>query len=283
MTAVPLFWTMTYSQIHGIEHQVLETESGLLTVGPPGYKTLKSPGRATFGGFWTEPNRGFYYTKNTLSQLIDYSNKSEQIKICFPPSYFYPEIFQDQVSFFSTKCHSFISESNFHILINQRNDVSKGNRKKQRQFSGGGGSVSQVHKAEWREIYNLLVENRLRRGVQLSMPWNVFELSLTERPDVFTLWGASLAMEFVGGALTVEISKDILYVLFWGDTLIGRKLSVVAAICEKLVEFCISNGYKVLDLGISSVNGSLDENLARFKLNLGAIPTSKPTVITRFL
>jgi hypothetical protein len=114
------------------------------------------------------------------------------------------------------------------------------------------------------------------------MPWHVFERGLDERPDVFTVWGATLGKEIVGGALTVEISDDTLYVLFWGDTLLGREYSVVASICEKLVEFCRSKNYKVLDLGISSVDGLLDENLARFKSNLGAIQTEKPILTVKF-
>lgn len=282
MTIVPLFWTREYSKIHDGEHQIVETDSGLISLGRAGAESLKSPGRATFGGFWTEPNKGFSYTVQTVAQLIAYSNKSVQIRISFPPNYFHPEIFEEQVSFFKARSNSFISESNFHIVVDHRDDVSKGNRKKQRQFRERGGSVSQVPKADWRVIYDLLVENRLRRGVELSMPWHVFERGLIERPDVFTVWGATLGTEFVGGALTVEISDDTLYVLFWGDTLLGRELSVVASICEKLVEFCRSKNYKVLDLGISSVDGLLDENLARFKSNLGAIQTAKPILTVKF-
>lgn len=276
MMSVPLFWTSNYSKIHDGEHNIIETESGLLPVGRASSQTLNSPGRATFGGFWTESSGGFSCTKKSISQLIAYSNKSNQIRISFPPNYFHPEIFEDQVSFFRAICNSYISESNFHIEVDQRSDVSKGNRKKQRQFNEMGGYVSQIPQSDWRLIYNLLLENRLRRGVELSMPWNIFERGLVELPDFFTVWGANLGMEYVGGALTVKISEDTIYVLFWGDTLIGRKLSVAASICEKLVEFCRSKGIKVLDLGISSVDGLLDESLARFKLNLGAIQTAKP-------
>jgi len=241
-------------------------------------ETLKSPGRATFGGFWIEPNKTFKYTEQTVRQLKAYSEVSSQIRITFPPSYFHPEVFQEQVSYFTNKCYSLITETNFHIVVEHRNDVSKGNRKKQRQFCERGGSVSQVEKPDWHSVYKLLVENRLRRGVQLSMPWHIFERGLVDRPDDFTIWGATLGSEFVGGALTVAINSNTLYVLFWGDTLLGRNLSVVASICETLIEFCIDKNYRVLDLGISSIDGLLDENLAKFKINLGAVQTSKTSM-----
>jgi hypothetical protein len=281
MSIVPLFWTSEYARIHGDDHQLIETASGLLSVGRAGSEILKSPGRATFGGFWNEPSTIFTYTEKTIQQLKDYSKTSSQIRISFPPEYFHPEVFQDQISFFTKNCSALISESNFHIAVHNRNDVSKGNRKKQRQFSERGGLVSQVEKSDWLSIYKLLEENRLRRGVELSMPWHIFERGLIDQPDAFTIWGATLESEFVGGALTVEVNSNSLYVLFWGDTLLGRNISVVASICEKLIEFCISRNYKVLDLGISSVDGLLDENLAKFKVNLGAVQTTKSILTLR--
>jgi hypothetical protein len=114
------------------------------------------------------------------------------------------------------------------------------------------------------------------------MPWHIFERGLIDRPDAFTIWGATLGSEFVGGALTVEVDSNTLYVLFWGDTLLGRDISVVGSICEKLIEFCTSRNYQVLDLGISSVDGLLDESLANFKVNLGAVQTIKPILTVKF-
>jgi hypothetical protein len=281
MSTVPLFWTTEYSRIHPGDHKLIETASGLLPIGRPGSEILKSPGKATFGGFWYEPDNTFRYTQKTVQQLKNYSEKSTQIKLSFPPEYFHPNIFQEQISFFKKICYSQISESNFHIVVNNRNNVSKGNRKKQRQFVERGGSVAQVDRSAWYRIYKLLVENRIRRGVELSMPWHVFELGLVNQPDVFTVWGATLGSEFVGGAFTVEIDAKTLYVLYWGDNLLGREISVVASICEKLIEFCLVRNYEVLDLGISSVNGLLDENLANFKVNLGAVQTTKPILTVR--
>jgi hypothetical protein len=282
MSIVPLFWTSEYSRIHGDDHQLIETVSGLLSVGRAGSEILKSPGRATFGGFWIEPNSVFTYTEKTIQQLKNYSKMSSQIRISFPPEHFHPEVFQEQISFFTKNCSALIPESNFHIMVHNRNDVSKGNRKRQRQFIERGGSVSQVEKPDWHSIYKLLVENRLRRGVELSMPWHIFERGLIDRPDAFTIWGATLGSEFVGGALTVEVDSNTLYVLFWGDTLLGRDISVVGSICEKLIEFCTSRNYQVLDLGISSVDGLLDESLANFKVNLGAVQTIKPILTVKF-
>ena len=276
MSDIPLFWRKEYANLHDGEHIILPTESGLVTLSRAGTEVLKSPGRATFGGFWRSGNSLFQISHNLIRELREYDPVLTEFRVSFPPTYFRPDVFESQINFFNSNCTRKVIESNYHIDIHERGSVSKGNRKKQRQFSEKGGEVVQLESRKWKSLYELLFENRARRGVKLSMTWEVFEKGLQELPQKIVAWGAYLQNQLVGGALTIEIDKATLYVLFWGDTLLGRDVSVVASICEKLVNHCVTNDYQVLDLGISSVDGVLDDNLARFKTNLGAVSTSKP-------
>lgn len=276
MSDVPLFWTKEYAKLHGEDHCLLTTKVGLIPLSRAGSNILRSPGRATFGGIWGVPDLDFRVTSELVRDLRNYDSGFTEIKISFPPAYFHPEVFESQVRYFDTNCDRKITETNFHINVSNRLLISKGNRKKLRQFSEQGGQVIRLDSYEWRDLYDLLYANRARRGVNLSMSWDVFEKGLRELPDKFEAWGAKLNDELIGGALTVEIDEKTLYVLFWGDSLLGREISVVASICERLVGHCISRNYNVLDLGISSVDGVLDQNLARFKKNLGAVISSKP-------
>jgi hypothetical protein len=276
MEDVPLFWTEEYARLHGGEHFLLPTQSGVVTLTRTGAEILKSPGRATFGGFWAVGCSNFQLSPNLIRELREYDSTFNELRISFPPSYFRPDVFESQVKFFDSNFSKKVVESNFHIVVNSRKAISKGNRKKQRQFAERGGEVGRLDSTRWRELYELLSANRLRRGVKLSMSWEVFERGLRDLPTKFVAWGATMQNQLVGGALTVEIDQNTLYVLFWGDSLLGRDISAVASVCESLVAHCISNDYHVLDLGISSVDGELDENLARFKTNLGAVSTTKP-------
>jgi hypothetical protein len=63
----------------------------------------------------------------------------------------------------------------------------------------------------------------------------------------------------------------------WADDDNFRVLSPVAMLCKEIVEDSQKNGIHIVDLGTASVAGVLDLGLARFKLNLGAIQTPKPT------
>jgi hypothetical protein len=271
----PLFWTREYANLHCDSHKILNFGSGVIAVSSDDSTIIKSPGRATFGGIWSD----YPLTENEFSQFLTQFRgnfpHSSQLQISLPPEYFWPEIFLPQSYLLSQiNSHSYF-EVNFHIDINSKIDISKGNRKKQRQFIESKGDVRIASKSSWREIYNLLSENRLRRGVNISMPWEIFEKSLLTLPKSFQLWQASVDKNIIGAALTVKIDEKTLYVLFWGDSLQGRQMSVVASISKHLIEYCKQNFINILDLGISSVNGEIDENLARFKRNLGAIESKK--------
>ena len=61
----------------------------------------------------------------------------------------------------------------------------------------------------------------------------------------------------------------------WADHPEYRSLSPIALLCEEIISDARQRGIAVVDLGTASVNGFLDEGLARFKKNLGAISTLK--------
>ena len=76
-------------------------------------------------------------------------------------------------------------------------------------------------------------------------------------------------------ALIVSLSDTVEYVLYWGDDENYRALSPVTSLFLKIVTSCKSGNKRYLDLGISSVNGNLDEGLFNFKSSLGASAFSK--------
>lgn len=61
----------------------------------------------------------------------------------------------------------------------------------------------------------------------------------------------------------------------WADHAEYRSLSPIAMLCEEIVKDSRSKNIKIVDLGTASLQGELDEGLARFKRNLGAIATQK--------
>lgn len=233
------------------------------------------PGRATFGGWWTldggTPSRDDYAEAHDLFR--HHVGRSKPIRMTLPPQYFRPQNFDPQRELFDALGHSLIEETNHTVVLEgqQLPELSRGNWKKIRQFRSIGRIVS-ASEESFRDCYNLLAASRRRRGVTLSLDRDQFILNLKRHPDRYHCFSAFIGERLVGVAYTVEISDDVTYVLYWGDSLEGRTYSVTASLFLEVREHAVALGKTFLDLGKSSVQGVLDNGLARFKENLGARP-----------
>jgi hypothetical protein len=287
-TFTPLFWTNNYSSLHGDAHSimpltVLGSNHVLFTYSES--DIVRTPGRATFGGFW--PTKSTQRIDSSLA-ILAYASffekfpNQKEAKIVLPPEVFFPDFFKPQLEallHFGTK--ESIVDFNYHVEIENwsRKQLSKGNRKKIRQFRENGGNVSFAGLDSIKECYEVLVENRRRRGVYLTMKYHDFENSLLLYGDDFMLIHASFDTEIVATSYVVKILPDYWYVLFWGELPSFRSFSPVASIFDFLISEATKNHVKFLDLGISSDQGVLDEGLATFKSNLGAVVTERMTLV----
>ncbi len=274
--------------LHATVHKVLPIEvssSDLALFAFSDSGTVKSPGRATFGGFWpsgTVAHVDLSYAIKAYRFFFNNFPEFEEARIVLPPQSFFPHIFQTQTKALMTfNPKQVIVDVNYHVEVESwsKEKLSKGNRKKIRQFDELGGTVSYSDSDAVRECYEVLVENRKRRGVSLTMQYADFENSLLLCSEDFKLIQASIENQIVAACYLVKILPQYWYVLFWGELVEFRSLSPVASIFGFLAAEAQKNEVKTIDLGISSVEGELDEGLARFKSNLGALPTEKITLV----
>lgn len=241
---------------------------------------VKSPGKATFGGIWIsegEPTVSFYV--NLFNTIFEKHKSAKETRVILPPLYYYPSKFRNQAT--ALKLIGFeeiFLDINFHIDIGKwtQDLLSKGNRKKIRQFNENGGEIILASSDDFLNAYHLLRENREYRGVKMSMDQVKFVENLVKLPGIYKTYLAKVGKDIAGVAYLVRISKEVNYVLFWGDDINFRYLSPVASLLNFLVSESNHDGCTILDLGISSVDGVVDDGLARFKKNLGALETYKP-------
>ena len=124
--------------------------------------------------------------------------------------------------------------------------------------------------ADWVACFDLLEETKRRRGVQLKISFDY----LMRLRDVF---GGRIAMrrlthhgELAGAALVYRVADDWDYIAAWGDDLRHRNSRVMNLMAYYLVCTAIAQRVKVLDIGISSVDGVPDDGLVQFKRSIGA-------------
>jgi hypothetical protein len=284
---IPLFWSDRFKKIHGLESLDININSKntmkhfrVTLKQDEEKKVYWIPGPVTFGGFWPLQEGGVsldefktLFHQNLLSRT---AYKLMEIKL--PPDYFYPDIFKIQKdSLIENGEYKCIYEINNHIdLASWSEDkMSRGNRKKINQFKKNFGQVRKANINEFDLGIDVLIENRRSKGLNLSLTKEKIRYLLTNLPQFYTLYLAGIESNICAVALIVSIDKFVDYVLYWGDNLEFRHLSPVTSLFEELVKISITSNKLFLDLGISSLNGEINEGLYRYKKNLGSEDSKK--------
>lgn len=236
---------------------------------------LVVPARATFGGVYPPATEHVY--KTIYCGLFGVGRPSK-LEIRFPPGYFLPEVFDAQIKIVeSIADFTKIEDVSFHIEVDtwHSNSLSKGNRKKIRQCKDIGVILKKDDHENIDNIYDLIYQNRLKKGVTPSISQIQLETALRIFPDEYEIFSLYLSGELIATAITVMLNSNVRYVYMWADHTNHRTLSPTAMLCEEIVSDAKNKGIKIVDLGTASLHGEIDAGLARFKTNLGAVPTTK--------
>ncbi len=283
LSSIPFFWSRGKSTLFDFSSDELIINGGrkFLIEFEQANQDIWIPGRLTFGGFF--PIDLESVNENEFIEL--FRKFREQLKPVrcvkwkLPPDYFYPHIFDSQYRALKTLHSTYTVDLNQHINVTSWDLklISKGNQKKLRQTMNLDLSYKLASPNDVEKCYKILTENRAMLGVSVSMTLDEILLALMRFPEIYRMNYMQLENEVVAMCFTVDIAPHVRYVLYWADNLKFRNLSPTVLLCAKLIESAKKDKIKILDLGISSVDGRLNQGLHRFKRNLGAIDSIKPT------
>jgi len=241
------------------------------------------PRSAPYGGAWAdEPGLNFERAIEIFINSTAKIHKASRFQFVFPARRFADDVFDTQIDFFrsrgATTSHVDASQG---INVNkwELEKCSKGNRKKLRQFLEAGGVFRRAEVSELPDIYEIIRLNRENIGVTPSISLEQLQKSFALMPSIYSAWVATIDGSIAAVAITLRVKHDNEYVYMWADNLAFRNFSPIVAICEGLISVTKCSGVTMLDLGISSVRGVVNENLFRFKSNLGADSYEKPTFV----
>lgn len=125
------------------------------------------------------------------------------------------------------------------------------------------------------EVYQLLKISRKERGYPLTMSRDDFIKMFDQLPAIYQIFKTVADNRMIAAGVTVHINRDILYNFYVGELPEYRKYSPVTGLIEAMAAYGRTNGYRVLDLGIATDKGVLNEGLARFKTNMGGKHSEK--------
>jgi hypothetical protein len=123
--------------------------------------------------------------------------------------------------------------------------------------------------SELSDAYELILENRRRKGYRLSMTWD----SIREMREVFgdRVYGFGVFRESrpAAASITIRVSRDVVYVFYWGDVAEFADVSPIVLLAETIYEHARAEGARWMDLGTSTNEGAPNYGLIRFKRILG--------------
>lgn len=127
------------------------------------------------------------------------------------------------------------------------------------------------------KIYIFLEACREEKGYALSMQFEeISRLSITF-PERILLTEVIDKNQIVAANISIRVYDDVLYNFYHDHASEYDSLSPVVLLNEGLYSFCQSNNIRLLDLGTSNINETVNETLLTFKLHLGAQPSRKLT------
>ncbi len=130
------------------------------------------------------------------------------------------------------------------------------------------------------EIIHAFIENsRKRKQREMTMHLERFKDSFRRFPNDFKVFSVTKNQEIIAIGVTISVSAGILYTFYLADEEKYLFASPVIFLISGIYDFCRQNGYHLLDLGIATENGVINEGLAHFKQRLGAGQSIKKTII----
>ena len=235
-----------------------------------------SPGRAPYGGFDLSPEL-------TDAEVVEFVSGTEtslqkigarRIHVVLPPFCYSPKLGPRVLSVLCRAGYVVTRQELNQALELEPTGVTEyrvhAARKRLNKARRAGVAARMLGPDEYRTGYDIIAQNRQKKARTLSMSWNEVEAMVTAFPSKLHLFGAGQDGQLLAAAICVAVSTRVLYVYAWGEIAGAESLSPVCVLADDISNFARSQGFELLDLGTSSVEGIVNPGLVAFKGSLGA-------------
>jgi len=179
-----------------------------------------------------------------------------------------------------------ITEQNYEIPITNKsfyeNILNTTTRQLLRTYVKKGYVFNQQSNPNIGVVHAFIARSRMRKNRPMTMDCEQLTQHFKKFSRNFQLFSVTHSNEMVAAAVTIKINAYILYTFYLADAENHLKNSPTTFLLSGIYEYSKLEKFKILDLGIASEKGILNEGLARFKQNLGAIKSKKKTYVLRF-
>jgi hypothetical protein len=166
-------------------------------------------------------------------------------------------------------------ELNYDLSVDERpfsDRIDYGNDKRIRKCLRESLFAEQVDSVDYPKIYEVIKDNRERRGFPISLSLEQLGQMVEIFPGkmyFFAVYQDAERSVILAAAVCIALTDSILYVFYWGDAAGAESYSPIALLASTIYNYCQQQGFKVLDVGTSTVSGEPNYGLVKFKRNLG--------------
>ncbi len=127
-------------------------------------------------------------------------------------------------------------------------------------------------------VLEFIQESRLQLGYPLTISMDYLSRLLHRFPEQFPVFVVREGQNIAALCVCVRVRHDILYTFLPASNANYQELSPMVMLIDHLYQYSQYEGVNLLDLGSSlDANQQLKPSLARFKQNMGAVPSPKLT------
>lgn len=245
---------------------------------------FRSPARGTYGAMTASPDLPL----QALDAFVRVAEEAlgargcREVRVVLPPASHDLPLFSISVNVFLRRGYTVLGqELNYDLAIDDRPLAARmeyGNRKRLNKCLREGFTTAQLPPADYRRAYAVIADNRRRKGYPVTMTFDEITRMVEVFGDRVMVFGVSRGRELVAAAVCIAVSRDVLYVFSWGDVEGVQDYSPIVLLAGAIYDHGQSKGFKIMDVGISTVDGAPNHGLIRFKRGLGCRESLKLTL-----
>jgi hypothetical protein len=251
-------------------------------------KNSFSPLRATFGGVEFSETLSEEYLITFLKSAIEALPKIDSLEITLCPANYLSENKVQILESCLKNLHfkeKYIDQ-NYFIKVSERPFyqvlISKRYKQLLKKSERLGFGFQACQNPNLKEIHTFIARSRERKNRPMTMTLEALEKCFQLFPESFYVFSLKNNESLLAVAVCIQINENSLYTFYLADDEKYLGFSPLIALLSGIYRFCQAKGFRVLDLGIATEKGKLNEGLAFFKAHLGAEKSLKKTYIIEF-
>ena len=244
---------------------------------------FRSPFRGTYGGFeFSRNDIGFIERAVHEAEKTALEHGARKLTFTQSPSAHSPDLAACCFNVFHRSGYC-ISGQELNHSISVTNEpmmdrINRANQKRWRKCEREGFVFAEESDTEgFQRVYDTISRNRASKGYKVSMSLEALIEMRENFPGKIHFFSCTHQDNVAAAAVCMAIRSDIFYVFYWGDEPGYEQFSPVAYLAERIYSYAMKNGFKILDVGTSTLQGIPNYGLINFKEALGFQPSLKLT------